>query len=667
MNSRIKLTMLLAGALLFGSIGASCLMGQANDTTEKRIREALTIKPKQSGVDYDTPAADQIKNCRLERAVERYKVPGWIVYDQTGRVVRVFLDKDKDRGLDQWSYYKNGIEVYRDIDSNFDGKTDQYRWMGSAGRRWGVDSNQDGRVDSWKAISAEELAEEVFFAFKDRDRNRFNRLLLKQDELKSLNLGERMNKVVATSVNNAAKSFETVVKDQKEISAATKFVDFGGARPALVPEGREGIKRDVIIYDHAQTLYSNGSDYGQISLGTIVQVGDKWRLLEAPQMMTQSKPVTNGGLFFPMPNVGPVAANEGGPVDAKMSAMFDRYEKLENQLRGAKVGAATAALQQQRAQLLVDMIKAHDGEENQLNWTRQMADTVSSAYQRDLFPKGLSFLENYLKTQKAQNRKTGLDYVEFRVIQARSHKGMQGDSREQAAANARYIEDLEDYVTAYKKGEFTTDALLQLALYSEVSEARDAEENAVGWYQRVVDDFAGTKQAEKAAGAVRRLGSIGRQIAFRAPTLAGNQTFDLRAYRGKKIVVLHYWATWLESTVEDFDELKRLQAKYKDELSIIGCNLNESSDKVKKFLAGKGVTWPQLWDEGGLESSTLATQLGVTTLPLTLLIDKNGEVVENQISVDDLDRDIQRSIRRSKSGSGAAANASNRAGGNRDR
>ena len=652
-------------ALLAGMVVSTTAVGQDSDTDQKRIASALKLTPKQGGVDYDQPKTDEYKDCRIERAADTYDVPGWIVYDNTGRIVRVLLDRNRDRDLDQWSYYKNGIEVYRDVDSDFDGKKDQYRWMGSAGRRWGIDTNQDGRIDSWKAISAEEVAEEVFYAFQTNDRSRFTRLLLNQDELKQLGLGEKMTRVVATSVNNAAKSFSDTVKAQNDIGASTKFIDFGGSRPALVPEGREGITEDLVVYDHAQSLFGSGDEYGQISLGTIVQVGDKWRILESPQMMSQSTPVTNGGLFFPMPTAGAIASNTGNPVNEKVSAMFDRYEKLETQLRGAKPGVATSRLQQQRAELLVELIGAHTDKEDVMNWTRQMADTVSSSYQRDLFPDGLKFLEDYLTQQKGRNQKTGLDYVEFRVIQARSHKGMQGDSRARAEANERYMEDLEDYVSEYAQGEFTPDALMQLALYSEVSDARDADAQATAWYQRVVDNFADTPEAAKAEGAVRRLNAVGQQIPFRAPTLTGNKTFDLRAYRNKKIVVLHYWATWLDTTVEDFTELKRLQAKYKDELSIIGCNIDDDAEEVKKFLAGKGVTWPQLWDEGGLESSSLATQLGVTTLPLTVLIDMNGEVAENQISVADLDRDIQRAIRRAKAGS--AANANNRAGANRDR
>ena len=88
-------------------------VGQENPDLAK-IKQALKISPKQRGVDIDAPEAAELNSCRIARAVDTYEVPGWLVYDNTGRLIRVFLDKNKDGDLDQWSYYKNGIEVYRD-------------------------------------------------------------------------------------------------------------------------------------------------------------------------------------------------------------------------------------------------------------------------------------------------------------------------------------------------------------------------------------------------------------------------------------------------------------------------------------------------------------------------------------------------------------------------
>ena len=61
---------------------------------------------------------------------------GWVVEDPRGITLRRFLDTNGDGKVDQWCYYKDGLEVYRDIDSDFNGKVDQCRWCSTAGTRW---------------------------------------------------------------------------------------------------------------------------------------------------------------------------------------------------------------------------------------------------------------------------------------------------------------------------------------------------------------------------------------------------------------------------------------------------------------------------------------------------------------------------------------------------
>ena len=73
------------------------------------------------------------------------------------------------QSFDTWSYYKDGVEVFRELDTNFNRKKDQYRWLNSAGMKWGVSTQEDGKIDSWKWISAEEAAQEVFAALAKGD------------------------------------------------------------------------------------------------------------------------------------------------------------------------------------------------------------------------------------------------------------------------------------------------------------------------------------------------------------------------------------------------------------------------------------------------------------------------------------------------------------------
>src|SRR5690606_12489770 len=103
------------------------------------------------------------------------KFTGWVVRDADGQLLRRFIDTNGDNKVDRWCYYKDGFEVYRDIDSDFNGKADEYRWLGIAGTRHGIDRNENGTVDYWKAISAEEVSAEIVAALREKDAERFQR------------------------------------------------------------------------------------------------------------------------------------------------------------------------------------------------------------------------------------------------------------------------------------------------------------------------------------------------------------------------------------------------------------------------------------------------------------------------------------------------------------
>src|SRR5690606_33099144 len=107
------------------------------------------------------------KNCSID-AESDGETTSWVVRSPSGTILRKFQDTNGDNKVDRWCYFKDGIETYRDIDSDHNGKADQYRWLGTAGTRWGVDDNEDGRIDYWKSISPEEVSAEVIAALRDR-------------------------------------------------------------------------------------------------------------------------------------------------------------------------------------------------------------------------------------------------------------------------------------------------------------------------------------------------------------------------------------------------------------------------------------------------------------------------------------------------------------------
>src|SRR4051794_13746551 len=151
--------------------------------------QALSLMPMQPLVEYTIPSKEEAAQCTVKLEKES-KSSNWVVTNRNGEVLRRFYDTNGDNYVDMWCYFLNGVEVYRDIDSNFNNKADHYRWFNTAGTRWGIDKNEDGKIDYWKVISPHEVAEQVVLAIKNRDSERFALLLLTPSELSGLGFGQ---------------------------------------------------------------------------------------------------------------------------------------------------------------------------------------------------------------------------------------------------------------------------------------------------------------------------------------------------------------------------------------------------------------------------------------------------------------------------------------------
>ena len=116
-------------------------------------------------------------------------------------------------------------------------------------------------------------------------------------------------------------------------------------------------------------------------------------------------------------------------------------------------------------------------------------------------------------------------------------------------------------------------------------------------------------------------------------------TVDIAAYR-RKIVLIHYWATWCEPCKADMILLKDFHARHASgDFDIIGVCLDSSTTAVRTYLSQNRFPWKQVLEPGG-QDGPLANEMGVMTLPLMLLVDQQGNVVNNNIHVADLDAEM---------------------------
>lgn len=603
------------------------------------LEQALALKPVQQNVQYDGPAKDEVAKCTM-RAEKVGGATAWVIRDPQGQILRRFADTNVDNFVDTWCYFRDGLEVYRDIDSNFNKKADQYRWLNTAGTRWGIDQNEDGQVDSWRVISAAEVAEEMVEALRTRDPARFKLLLITPQELGDLGAGKEQTATVSDTIRNAAAGFRKLAGSQKVVAPNTQFVDFDSGRPGTVPAGTGGSTKDVTICDSCSALVSTGGKNNQVFLGTLVAVGDTWKMVDLPVVGSEGQPLASGFMLATSASTrADSPAGDAAPTD-EMQRLMAELDKLDRQ-------AATlppdkqAALTDQRSDLLHRLAEATPDVQLREQWYSQLADGLSAAVQTAGYADGLKKLEDLqAELTKAEASEDLIAHVELQRLWADYALRQQAPDADPAKVQEKWLADLEDFAGRYPKSPDSAEALLQLGMYQEYL---GKGEDAIAWYQKLAASFPDCQQAKKAAGAVRRLGSVGKPIRIRGTDLQGGPV-DLASERGK-VVLIHYWATWCDVCKDDMAHIKDLYAKYGGRrFEVIGVALDDSPGPVRQFLRENHYPWKQIQEPGGLDGR-LANEMGVMTLPLMILVDQKGNVVSHNIHAGELDAELQRLLK----------------------
>ena len=602
--------------------------------------QALKLAPVQPDVDYARPGAQETSQCKIAAKKFDGRV-GWVVESPDGVILRRFVDTNDDNVVDQWSYYKDGLEVYRDMDASFNGKADQYRWFNTGGVRWAVDSNEDGVIDAWKSISAEEVTAEVIAAMAAHDADRFARLALTPEELKSLGLGKSRAASVAEKISKATAGFKAMSARQKAVTPETAWVQFSASRPGVVPAGADGSTKDLRVYENVMAIVENGGQHDQVQIGTLIQVGDLWRVIDMPQTAdAKEKQVdaTPSGFFFQasMRRNEPAGADAGETTQKLLADL----EKLDRQSAEATTPKQQAQIANRRADLIEQIAKAATTPEERGMWLRQLADMISAAVQSGECPDGAERLKAL--SEKLKNDKTdqGLAaYVKFRQLTAEYVLAMQAEKADYAKIQTAWLKTLENYIDEYPVSADAAEAMLQLAISQEFM---GQEEDAKKWYVRIVKEFPESPAAKKADGAQTRLDSVGKTIALSGQSPAG-QPVDLAKYRGK-VALIQYWATWSNPAKADMATLKELSRKYGRSLAVIGVSLDNDVEDLNAYLAENPLPWPQIYEQGGLDSRP-ANVLGILTVPTMILVDRQGKVVDRNIAIADLESQVKKLIK----------------------
>lgn len=603
------------------------------------VEQVLALKPTQSDIIIDTPTAEQVAQCRVE--ILKKPTSGWTLRDHRGLVVRRFIDSNGDNVVDQWSYFLSGTEVYRDVDTNFNGKADQCRWYNAGGTRWGVDENEDGVVDQWKSISAEEAGAEAAAALITRNFSRLKLVLLSSDDLKNVGLPGEAQEKVKKVVDAASGKFGSI-----EVPKGARFSRFDGHSPVTIPASDVGGAKDLALYSNVTILLDAGGQTVWLRVPEVVRVGDCWKLSDCPTPIDPNKPTPSDRVVAPMVESGVIQAGatendslieEGEEIQKWVAAL----QKHDEQAPDGDDGRKLATYHVKRAELCARVGSLSKKLKTREHWYKQTADSLNAAAQTGEYPQAIGMLDQYAEQFSKTNWGKDLAaYFKYRAINAAYALELAKPNGDHPKAQAAFLAGLKKFLEVYPRAEDAADSLWQLGNGSEFA---GNEEEARDYYRRLVKEFPKDTTAPKAAGALRRIDSAGQPFQLVGGSLGRAVKVDSAQLRGK-IILVHYWATWCEPCKAEMARLAKIREKHRGAgLELLGVCLDSNKKAAEAYVAQKQLAWPQIYEEGSMESGP-AVQYGIISLPYCMLVDAEGRVINKNLSLSSIEAEVEKAM-----------------------
>ena len=113
---------------------------------------------------------------------------------------------------------------------------------------------------------------------------------------------------------------------------------------------------------------------------------------------------------------------------------------------------------------------------------------------------------------------------------------------------------------------------------------------------------------------------------FRLPDLMTGETVSLSEFKGRKVVMVEFWATWCDICNSEVPELLKLYSDWKDrgfELLSIAVPPGDA-DEIRRFVRKNKLSNPTFLDEDLYVAAKLYGLTG--PLPLKVVIDQKGVV-----------------------------------------
>lgn len=104
-------------------------------------------------------------------------------------------------------------------------------------------------------------------------------------------------------------------------------------------------------------------------------------------------------------------------------------------------------------------------------------------------------------------------------------------------------------------------------------------------------------------------------------------TLSRRDFEGR-VAIVNFWATWCQPCEQEMPAMQRLYARLpRDRFELIAISIDEEPEKLAAFVERYGITFPIGTDPG----KQVATAYQTTGVPESLLVDRDGRIVERYV------------------------------------
>ncbi|MBR0224442.1 MAG: TlpA family protein disulfide reductase [Thermoguttaceae bacterium] len=620
--------MLLPGSILSRLAGAGRLAAFVGvlvacaGVYAQKPEQILNRAPGQADVDVDYPADADVDKCVTKQFKEQ-GYTGIALYAPDGTtLLRVWAAPAPKSGqkasVEQIRFYKNGIEVYRDVLGK------EARWFNTGGSRRGVLGADKKTIESWSVISPQEATQEAVAALKTNDFARYQRVALSAKDFASLGLSGPVASEIQKQIQSVTPDAFSKLAQTLNIPEDAKWGALNSGCPATIPAG-ENLANDIEAYYNVTIIVMKRGETAQsqdLYVGDLVKVGDAWKLVGLPvgePFGQATGAVSASSVLLPTEGAA-TAVSETGDVGEMGSALTDAYRKLES-----ATPQNYPALCDQTVELLLNLAASNPQETD--NMLSQAVDVVFTGIQSGMYPNGVEKLASLAEKINESGSNETKARVRQRQITAEFYTIAQSQPQpkpsELSKAQDKYTEDLTAFAEEFAGTAAGAEAAMSLALDQEYLLENDA---AINYYQQVAKNAGTSNLGRKAQGAVARLQMEGKP--FNAPKLTYVDGSPVNFSVPGKPTIVFFWGSWDQESV---DKVKQVAAQ----ANVVGINVDSAPDQgtAKEYFQQivRGVPWKNVCDPNGLDGEA-AVAFGVQTAPWIILIGKDGVVVRSNIA-----------------------------------